>query len=730
MLEPDPCTDAGPTDDRAGLQFGERTVAPLPSARGLLPFISGTIAVSSNGIGALVAWQIGGNLVAARVAADGSVVDSTPLVLGAIEINQPHTVTFDGESYVAAWVRTGIGVVATRVGADGVVIQPGGAVLIAEPLAQHVALGATAVAWSTSDGSLFIAHLTRGVVSAVSLVEQRPGTPIWSLNLAIGDTTTAIETIEGIAGSQNASVVFVANDTLARQGVGAHFAGPLEIDAAIAFGAGTFLAAVVATIGGDEQIIGLRVTPAGVQGAPIDITTSVGSNRRVGPSVAFDGTQFQVAWQARVPFTANGQIFSTTVTPSGEVGTINGAVIDPVTSSPMRQENSVALTAIGTQVFAAYAESRGQSAVKGLTLGQPPGKPLSTTRVFRSSPRAVLTSDGYVVLWVEHRVESSIVSGVRVDAAGQVTSAVNDTAPASTFEAIAHQGRVIVALPPPNQPALQQLEGSTWAPFAMGPEPWVVLPVATQFSLASNGDTLLAGMTGAPAGTGVSLNTGSTLLNPTGQAIGAFSLFAREVGFGAVFVDSRGVSFASLKATGAVTGPSVTLDGPYQGPVVAFRDQAVVRTFDGNAHVLRPDGGDTVFSLGGELRSRRFAVTSFGGSTLLGWASRLDGGIELRGARRANDGVLFTFDWPLPTANGELALAPGLIAFEVADRTEANIAWRTFSDSSRDAGAASRRCSPPAAQVPLGCAQTLGPLEAFACLALLLMLTRAASGKR
>src|SRR5207244_5038247 len=78
----------------------------------------------------LVTWSddrggVSDHVFAARVLADGTVLDGTGLLVSADSLDEP-AVDFDGTNFVSAWSDTRASVYAARIAPDGTVLDPSG----------------------------------------------------------------------------------------------------------------------------------------------------------------------------------------------------------------------------------------------------------------------------------------------------------------------------------------------------------------------------------------------------------------------------------------------------------------------------------------------------------------------------------------------------------------------------------------------------------------------------
>jgi hypothetical protein len=133
--------------DTAGNVVGPPIALPEPPGG---QFLAG-FALAANHLGVLVTWtdvSRGESAVrAVRVARDGAILDTTPIVVatapGIFGGLGTGSVGSDGQSFLVAWPQSGGGVRGTLIAADGTVQQPGGS-----PIAAGADPWSIAVAWN------------------------------------------------------------------------------------------------------------------------------------------------------------------------------------------------------------------------------------------------------------------------------------------------------------------------------------------------------------------------------------------------------------------------------------------------------------------------------------------------------------------------------------------------------------------------------------------------------
>jgi hypothetical protein len=263
----------------------------------------GEPAVAFGGSGYLVVWErpqgvYGTNVFATRVTADGVVLDP-----GGIQItNVPATfqdhpaVAFDGTNYLVVWSGTGgsnSGVSVARLSMDGTILDPGGVVLTTTngPSDPAVAFGG---------GCFFVAWQTKNMYSdGPYFAGERVGTDLTVLDPA------PLTVFHGSNSSQSVPQV--------------------------AFNGTDFLVVWVwQTPSESPDIYGARVTPGGAVLDPFGgLAISVAPNAQTAPHIAANGDgHFFVVWgDTRGPNANSPDIYGARVTDAGVVLDPSGVAI-------------------------------------------------------------------------------------------------------------------------------------------------------------------------------------------------------------------------------------------------------------------------------------------------------------------------------------------------------------------------------------------------------------------
>lgn len=689
---------------------------------------------ATDGTHFFVGWNGRDTLQATRLSASGAVLDVPPLVIGPGNPNLTFTVlsiVFNGTNYQLAWVRPGLGVWGSRVTRDGQLLDPGGVALLANENITQVALGAAdglvLLAWADNMGRVFVASLADATLGTpVEIIGNKAPTSVWSLALAATDSTWGLAIAAGARGEITESISFlrwapyVALGTFDLESDGSSFPHGL------AAGNGRFLLAWNQVVAGQNMIRGALLTSAGLDRA-VALTLENRSRARA-PAVSFDGTQFQVAWQDRLPLSLDQVIVSTAVSTAGVVETPNGAAVVPAphVAGEQRREEVVSLASAGGKTLAVYSRQFASDIITGAWLprageaGQ--AMALSLTRVYRGGARVVATPSGYVALWVEDSQEGQRLAGVRLDHDGAVRSMIDspspqDAGPVVWVEAAA-LGEHVLAVAPYDI----HLSASTYyAPF-IGNWLRVLEPQKNHFevrptsepgpvwafdrlALRASGSSALVMWSHVNPGSLTVLKVSSAgtqgdagvVMVPGNNTQHTVALEAFDGGYGAVYFDEGQVVFLRLDLEGQVIGRTeLEVPRSYSGPVLLVErgdeQVALVRAVDGGVSLLGvvTATGESSYPavLGEGFASSRLARAHLGDDTVVGWAQTSDAGSTLHGVRLTEglEAVGAPFTWPIDSSLLELDLASssptgGLLVYVTGDSFERNIVWRPFTEA-------------------------------------------------
>ncbi|WP_163999301.1 Ig-like domain-containing protein [Pyxidicoccus caerfyrddinensis] len=174
------------------------------------------------------------------------------------------------------------------------------------------------------------------------------------------------------------------------------------------------------------DIFGARVTSAGVVLDASAFAISTESQSQETPSVASNGTDYLIVWEdARL--NDAGDIFGARVTSTGAVVDASGFAISTIYNGQTRP--SVAFN--GTDFYVAWQDARSSLDIYGArvtTTGEvldSSGVVLSTAANGQSFPEVASNGTDYLVVWSGHRQQdnSAAIFGVRVSGSGEVLDA-------------------------------------------------------------------------------------------------------------------------------------------------------------------------------------------------------------------------------------------------------------------------------------------------------------------
>jgi hypothetical protein len=201
--------------------------------------------------------------------------------------------------------------------------------------------------------------------------------------------------------------------------------------------------------GSGTDIYGARVTPAGTvldtNGLAL-ATSTIFTLLMSAPAIAFDGTNYLVAWDEKIGFSSPTNLNGMRVSPGGI--TITGPF---VISNAVGNQLSASLAFDGTNFLAVWQDDRaGQNDIYASristsgTVLDTAGTPVGATAQFQINPSVAFSGSNYLVVWEDYRNTATVgdLYGARVGLDGTVLdpsglpllqTAGNQTQPALTW---------------------------------------------------------------------------------------------------------------------------------------------------------------------------------------------------------------------------------------------------------------------------------------------------------
>ncbi|ATB31292.1 PKD domain-containing protein [Melittangium boletus] len=393
--------------------------------------------VSVIGSQLLLAWEDhasgNGNIQAARVSGSGVLIDTTPVTVWNGAGEQTNVVVASNRvDYLLAWQdQTKTAIVGARMNAQGGLITPTGF---------NISLAAnnetaSAVAF---DGTNYLAvwQDDRNGSSDIFGVQVSPlGVPLTPSGIAIG-TGTRAQTQPAVAfDGTNYFVVWTeGNDGDADiRGARVSKAGNL-IDAvavtisaragtqkspAVAFDGTNYFVAWEDTFNGNPDIYGTRVNKNGGPLGSGPLAVSTAANAQTRPSIAFNGTNYLVAFEDTRTTAGNADIYASRVSPAG--ATLDPTGIKLASGSLQQREPSVASD--GTNFLVVWGDGDDIAATRVGANGSVLGTAFKVSSALDAqvNPSAVYDGKNFLVAWEDWRGGvGSDIQGAYVSTAGVV----------------------------------------------------------------------------------------------------------------------------------------------------------------------------------------------------------------------------------------------------------------------------------------------------------------------
>jgi len=332
--------------------------AGLPVAT--YPNQESTAAVASDGTNFLAAWTDSRNgvkdIYGARVASDGTLLDADAIPISTAAAYQAYpAMAFDGTGYLAVWhewhITSTYDISGARIATDGTVLDTLGISLSAaakDQLYPAVAHGGTncLVVWQDYRNNAYDIYAARvgadgSVLDPAGLVISTASGPQEYPDVASNGTTYLVVWQDKRSGSYDiyAARVTSAGTLLDPGGIPVSTATGDQLHPAVVFDGTNYLIVWEDYRSGNYDIYGARLGPDGsvLDVAGIAISSATGAQQW--PAMAFDGTNFLVAWQDN----RNGpyaDIYCARVATSG-------TVVDPTGIAVSKAANEQLMPAVG-----------------------------------------------------------------------------------------------------------------------------------------------------------------------------------------------------------------------------------------------------------------------------------------------------------------------------------------------------------------------------------------------
>jgi hypothetical protein len=400
--------------------------------------------IAYDGTNFFVVWhdERGGSydIYGARVTADGVVIDPSGIAVSAAAGDQLYpTVAFDGTDFLVVWQdeRSGwLDIYAARVTGEGEVLDPSGiAVSTAQYDQEFPAVESDGsgflVVWQDSRGDeyydIYGARVTAagavldpaGIAISRAVYDQMfPAVDFNGMDYfvvwedernGLGDIYGARVTRAGVVLDTAGIAVSVAPDDQGGPGITSD-------------GSNSFVVWHDARSSGYYDIYGARVTQAGVVLDPTGIAVSTAPDEQEWPAAAFDGTNFNVAWQDWRGGMA-GDIYCARVSAAGTVLDPSGIAV----SKTEDDQGYPRVASAGSNFLLVWQDERGGSydiygaRVTGSgTVQDTSGIVLTTATNEQWHPAIAAAGTTFLVVWQDNRSGTWDIYAARVTESGMV----------------------------------------------------------------------------------------------------------------------------------------------------------------------------------------------------------------------------------------------------------------------------------------------------------------------
>jgi hypothetical protein len=397
--------------------------------------------VAFDGFNYIVAWQdlrsASNDIYAARVASDGAVLDTAGVLVSDADDSQTiPALAFDGTNFLAVWkdLRSTSGdIYGARIGPDGVVLDTAGIAVTATVNVQYnpaVAFDGTnyLVAWSDDrNGELDIygarVSQTGDVLDARALaistadsVQNYPAISFDGTNFLVTWEDERNDRYCDIYGAR----VTPDGTVLDRSGFAVSAMGNLQKAPVLDFDGTNYM--VVWQDFRDAtnyKIYGARVTTGRAVLDSIGIPISTQNCYQYAPGIAFDGTNYLVAWMDHRsdPYY---DIYGARVSPGGAVLDSTGFVV----SNAVSTQRYPSISSDGSNCLVVWDDGRNSADIYGArvtpsgTVLDPAGLVIYTAPGLQYTPKLAFDGTDWLVVWKDGRSSGSNIYGARVDMSG------------------------------------------------------------------------------------------------------------------------------------------------------------------------------------------------------------------------------------------------------------------------------------------------------------------------
>jgi hypothetical protein len=348
-------------------------------------------AIVFDGSNYLVVWQDRRrgewDIYGARVTPSGAVEDTSGIRISTSDRSRYYpAIAFDGTNSLVIWQDyryTGSAdLYATRVDTEGAVLDSAGILV------------------SSGTGNQCFPAVAFGGTGFLAAWEDRR----WDVSWA--DIFVARVSTEGVV--------------LDPSGFEVSFAAYNQYSPAVDFNGSDFLAAWADVRSDSADIYGARVTPDGVLLDICNVQISVCPNQQRSPAVASDGTDFLVAWEDYR--SGPSDIYGTRVSASGQVLDTLGILVSGAGGNQLVP----AVAFNGSDYLVAWQDRRsgvyniyGSRVTSAGAVLDPAGIPISTATYSKNDPAVATDGANYLVVWSNAPIYQTIY-GARVSPAGVV----------------------------------------------------------------------------------------------------------------------------------------------------------------------------------------------------------------------------------------------------------------------------------------------------------------------